>query len=113
DGPTPLHLFDAPAEGTGKTLLATVIALVAAGGESVVLPEASSDDEWRKRITAVLAEGATFVFLDNLSRTLDSGVLASALTARSWRDRLLGFSKTGVFPNRSVWLASGNNIRLS
>lgn len=113
DGPTPLHLLDAPVEGTGKTLLATVIGLVATGREPEAMAEASSDEEWRKRITAVLAEGPTFVLLDNLNRTLDSGALASALTCRVWMDRLLGVSKTARLPNRAVWLASGNNTRLS
>jgi hypothetical protein len=112
-GPTPLHLFDAPVEGTGKTLLATVIGLVATGREPAAIAEATSDEEWRKRLTAVLAEGPMFVLLDNLSRVLDAGALASVLTARTWKDRLLGFSKTATLPNTCVWLASGNNTRLS
>jgi hypothetical protein len=113
DGPTPLHLLDAPTEGTGKTLLATVIALVSTGREIEAIAEASNDEEWRKRITAFLADGATVVLLDNLNRTLDSGALASVLTSRTWKDRLLGFSKTGTFPNTAVWIASGNNTTLS
>src|SRR5262249_7584717 len=65
------------------------------------------------RLTAVLVEAPTFVFLDNLSRTLDSGALASVLTARTWKDRILGRTKTASLPNTCVWLASGNNTRLS
>src|SRR5262249_32643245 len=62
---------------------------------------------------AILAEGATFILLDNLSRTLDSGALASALTTRTWKDRILGVSKMAALPNTAVWLASGNNTVLS
>jgi hypothetical protein len=113
DGPTPLHLLDAQVEGTGKTLLATVIGLVATGREPEAMAEGFCDEEWRKRLTAVLAEGPTFVLLDNLNRPLDSGALASALTCRVWKDRLLGVSKTARLANRCVWLASGNNTRLS
>jgi hypothetical protein len=113
DGPTPLHLLDAPVEGTGKTLLATVIALVATGREAEAIAEGDGDEEWRKRLTAVLAEGARFVLLDNLSRALDSGALAAALTARTWKDRILGHSKMAALPNTAVWLASGNNTCLS
>src|SRR5262249_46038918 len=113
DGPTPLHLLDAPVEGTGKTLLAAVIALVATGRSAEALAEGSGDEEWRKRLTAVLAEGPTFILLDNLRRVLDSGALAAALTAVVWKDRLLGFSKMAVLPNTAVWLASGNNTSLS
>jgi putative DNA primase/helicase len=113
DGPTPLHLLDAPTEGTGKTLLATAITIVATGREAEAVAEAADDEEWRKRITAVLAEGPTFVLLDNLNRTLDTGALAAALTARVWKDRILGVSKTARLPVGCVWLASGNNARLS
>jgi hypothetical protein len=113
DGPTPLHLLDAPVEGTGKTLLATVIALVSTGREPEAIAEADDDEEWRKRITALLSEAPVFILLDNLNRVLDSGALASVLTTRLWRDRILGVSKTATLPNTSVWLASGNNTRLS
>jgi len=113
DGPTPLHLFDAPTEGTGKTLLVSCITVVAAGREPEGFTESANDDEWRKRLTAALEEGGTFVFIDNLNRILDTGALASILTARTWKDRKLGFTKMLTLPNTAVWLASGNNTRLS
>jgi hypothetical protein len=113
DGPVPLHLLDAPVEGTGKTLLANCIGIVVTGRDLEAMAEGKDDDEWRKRIIATLAEAPAFVFLDNLSRLLDSGALASALTARVVKDRLLGFSKTATVPNAAVWIASGNNCRLS
>jgi hypothetical protein len=113
DGPTPMHLLDAPVEGTGKTLLASCISEVSTGRPVEAIAEATEDDEWRKRLTAVLMEGPTIVLLDNLNRTLDSGALASVLTTRIWKDRVLGVSKTARVPNLAVWLASGNNTRLS
>jgi hypothetical protein len=113
NGPTPLHLIHAPVEGTGKTLLANVITLVATGRSVEAIAEARDDDEWRKRLTAALAEAPTFLVFDNLNRTLDSGALASALTAPTIKDRLLGVSKTVVLPVRCVWLATGNNVKLS
>ena len=54
DGPTPLHLFDAPVEGTGKTLLVSCVTTVATGRECEGLTEASCPDEWRKRLGAML-----------------------------------------------------------
>jgi hypothetical protein len=113
DGPTPQTLYDAPVEGTGKTLCVTCATLVATGREPEAISEARDDDEWRKRITATLSESPTFVFLDNINRTLDSGALASALTATTWKDRILGVSRTIRVPNTATWLASGNNTRLS
>lgn len=113
DGPTPLHLYDAPVEGTGKTLLVTAIAYPYTGRPIPAMAEARDDEEWRKRITAALSEAPTFIFLDNLNRFLDSGALASALTSRTWTDRILGVSKTACLPNNAIWLASGNNVTLS
>jgi hypothetical protein len=112
-GPTPLHLFDAPVEGTGKTLLCNVITVVATGRPAEPTAESSCDEEWRKRLTALLVEGPTFILLDNLNRTLDSAALASVLTTTVWKDRLLGSTRTVTVPNTAVWLASGNNTKLS
>jgi putative DNA primase/helicase len=113
EGPTPLHLLDAPVEGTGKTLLAMAVSLISTGRTAESIAEGSCDEEWRKRITALLVEGASFILLDNINRVLDSGALASVLTARTWRDRVLGFTKTACLPNNAVWMASGNNTILS
>jgi hypothetical protein len=113
DGPTPLHLFDAPTEGTGKTLLVQAATLVATGRPVEGMPECAESEEWRKRLTATLAEAPVYVFLDNINRWLDSSQLASAITARTWKDRVLGYSKNAVLPVTCVWLASGNNTRLS
>jgi putative DNA primase/helicase len=113
DGPTPLHLLDAPVEGTGKTLLASAVSVVSTGRDVEAIAEARDDEEWRKRITAVLAEGPAIVLLDNINRVLDAGALAAALTARVWKDRILGVSKTARLPVTCAWLASGNNTRLS
>jgi hypothetical protein len=113
DGPTPLHLFDAPTEGTGKTLLAQVTTMIPCGRPVDGMPECTQDEEWRKRLTATLLEAPPYLFLDNLNRWLDNGQLASAITGRSWKDRVLGVSKNVALPITCIWLASGNNVRLS
>ncbi len=113
DGPMPLILFDAPTEGTGKTLLAIALSFMSLGHEPKTTPEAHTDEEWRKRILAILIDSADFALLDNLNRVLDSGALASVLTARVWTDRLLGVSKNITLPNDTIWLATGNNTQLS
>jgi putative DNA primase/helicase len=113
DGPTPLHLFDAPTEGTGEGLIVSCVTVVGTGREAEPMTEAGSDEEWRKRITATLADGPVFILLDNLNRILNTGALASVLTSRTWKDRLLGFSRTASLPNMAEWLATANNARLS
>jgi hypothetical protein len=111
-GPAPLALLDAPQQGTGKSLLASVIAVLATGRPAAMMAASDSDEEWRKRITATLASGATVITLDNLAGRLESASLASALTSVEWQDRVLGVSKMVSLPNRATWLATGNNIRL-
>ena len=71
-----------------------------------------TEDEWRKRITAMLLEGATAITIDNLEGKLDSPSLASALTSITWKDRILGRSEMAALPQRASWVATGNNIRL-
>lgn len=113
DGPTPLHLIDAPTEGTGKTLLASVLGAATLGRAPHPVAEGQCDEEWRKRITAMLVEGTGFVLIDNLARAVDSAALASVLTTADWSDRILGVTKMARVPNRAVWVATGNNPSLS
>jgi putative DNA primase/helicase len=114
DGPTPLHLFEAPAPGTGKTLLVLAVATPALGARPLpAMAEAHGGDEWRKRITAKLRRAPEYVLIDNIRRPLDSSALALALTAATYEDRLLGVSETIRLPVRCAWLATANNPLLS
>lgn len=115
DGPTPIHLIEAPTHGSGKGLLASLISIVTTGSvaEGRTVPE--NEDEIRKMITAELIAGRPVILLDNLSekRQLDSAALASVVTLPCWTDRLLGESRMLVLPNNALWLMTGNNPRLS
>jgi primase/DNA polymerase family protein/DNA primase RepB-like protein len=112
-GPTPLHLIEKPTAGTGAGLFVDVIAIVATGRSAAPMTEGRDEDEWRKRLTAVLRSGAALVVIDNLRRRLDSGSVAAALTATTWQDRLLGASDIVALPVRCAWIATGNNPALS
>ncbi|WP_165252741.1 hypothetical protein [Paludisphaera soli] len=113
DGPTPLHLIDAAKPGTGKGLLVDAVHVVAAGRCAEPMPEADDDAEWRKRVFAALLGDPKFLFIDNVNTYVDSGALASALTARTMKDRMMGASRTAEVPVRCVWVAAGNNVRMS
>ena len=109
----PLHLIDAPTPGTGKGLLADMLTIPATGRSAEIMAEGRDDEEWRKRITAILIRAPGFILIDNVRRRVDSSALAAVLTAGHWTDRLLGQSKTVTLPVRAVWLATGNNVGLS
>ncbi len=110
DGPVPLVAVDAPTAGSGKSLLVESIGLIATGSSPAAMSLPRKDDELRKQITSVLLGGTPIVLLDNITHTLESGVLAAALTSRNWSDRLLGKSETVSVPNNCLWIATGNNL---
>ena len=112
DGPTPLFAVDAPTAGSGKSLLVESIGLVATSSSPATMSLPRKDDDLRKQITSVLLNGSPVVLLDNVTHTLESGVLAAALTSRNWSDRLLGKSETVSVPNSCLWIATGNNLQL-
>jgi putative DNA primase/helicase len=113
DGPTPLHLIEKPTPRTGGTLLAAMLVLPAVGKSVIHLTEANDNDTWKKAITAVLRSSPISVCIDNIRRRLESSHLASAITATTWTDRVLGFSENISLPVRTAWLATGNNPSLS
>ncbi len=75
-------------------------------------PETKNEEEVRKVITAVLAEGRLWVLFDNLTGKLRSPALASVLTTKKWSDRNLGETRMLSLENRSIWSATANNLEV-
>ncbi len=111
-GPVPLALVDAPQAGTGKTLLAEIVAMIGTGRAGEMLGAPRDDEEWRKQITSKLSAGGTTIIVDNVENALYSPSLARALTSRTWTDRVLGRSEMVTVSQRATWIATGNNITL-
>jgi putative DNA primase/helicase len=107
---SPLFALDAPSPGSGKSLLASVAAVLATGDEPAMYALPESEAELRKAITAHLDTGARAVIFDNVTRTLRSSALASVLTCDVWEDRLLGRTERVRLPQQAVWIATGNNM---
>jgi hypothetical protein len=112
-GSTPLHLFEAPTPGTGKGLLADVVAIPSTGRRAATITEARNEEEWRKRITAMLRNGRAITLIDNIQARLESPALSAAITSPMWTDRLLGGNDIVSYPVRTIWIATGNNPSLS
>ena len=105
--------FDAPAAGTGKTLLAKCIGALATGGDVAVLPPTNEEAECRKRLFAALRGGSKVLLWDNVREPLGNSVIDSFLTSSLFADRVLGASENVELPNRSLFLVSGNNLVLT
>jgi len=112
DSPTPLALYDAPQAGTGKTLLAEVVSMIATGRAAETFSAPNDPEEWRKKITTALSAGASVVVIDNVSRRLDSDSLCQAITATTIADRVFRTFERIVLPVKCAWIATGNNIQL-
>ena len=84
--------------GAGKGLLARCICIIAFGREPHAVTAGATAEELEKRIAAELIEGSPALFLDNLNNTaFKSNLLASAITERPARVRLLGRVADGAF----------------
>jgi len=113
EGPVPATVIDKPTQGTGASLIAETIALIATGRPAPIMTECERDEEWKKVITSLLVKGQLVAVLDNVDGLLYSPSLAALLTASTWQDRILGFSKVVTLPHLSTWIITGNNIKLA
>lgn len=106
----PVHSFDAPKAGSGKSLLVDVASLISTGRRATVMSQAEGIEEEKKRLLALLMEGDLIVSIDNVERPLASDSLCSILTQETWKERLLGKNKTVTVPTNVSWFATGNNL---
>jgi hypothetical protein len=110
---SPAFGLDAPAAGTGKTLLAQVIGALGSGETPAAMPPASNkDEECRKRLFASLRDGYKSILWDNVRDVFGNTAIDAFLTAPVFADRILGVSETACLPNRALFLVTGNNLRL-
>jgi hypothetical protein len=111
-GAVPFALIDKPQSGTGASLIAEGIAIIATGRHAAMMTAPRDDAEWKKTITSTLRQGRTVAIVDNVEQKLFAPSLAGVLTSSVWTDRLLGYSENITLTHRLVWLATGNNVQL-
>lgn len=100
--------------GAGKGLLARCICIIAFGREPHAVTAGATAEELEKRIAAELIEGGPALFLDNLNNTaLKSNLLASAITERPARVRLLGKSQMVPLNASAFVILTGNGLTVS
>ena len=106
----PMFLFSAPVMGNGKSLLASTVTLIATGHPATAITHTTDPVEERKRLVAILLEGDQIVNFDNISGELKSDALCSILSEETYRDRILGETRSVTVPTNTLWLATGNNL---
>jgi hypothetical protein len=106
----PLHAFNAPTAGTGKSLLADVIALITTGNTISVMSQGKDEVETEKRLHSAMLAGDTIISMDNCDEPLGGDVLCQILTQPAIRIRPLGASKLVDAQKSCMILATGNNM---
>lgn len=109
----PLHLITATHAGSGKSLLADAVALIATGKPATIFDLGDDDDEQEKRLLSVLLAGDSVINLDNLERPLGGGHINKVLTQETFTGRVLGQSRNATAPTTTTWIATGNNTGVS
>lgn len=111
----PAFAFDAPIQGSGKTLLAGCVGALAEGRAPDIWPHTAGrdDEETRKRLFTALRTGGRTLVWDNIVGVFDSAAMAAFITADAMIDRILGKSEAVRIPNRTLLLLTGNNLSLA
>ncbi len=107
---SPIAGFDAPEAGTGKSLLAESVSLVATGLRPPALSQGKTAEEDEKRLATVLFAGDPIIHIDNCERPISGDFLCSMTTQEVVQARILGLSERRVLPCTSLVLVSGNNL---
>lgn len=106
----PAFLIAAHDYGSGKSYLAELVALFA-NPEVEMVRWAQRTEEQDKMLLSLLREARPACIFDNLIRDWQSPTLAAILTSPTYNDRLLGSSEAISVSTRTLFIATGNNVR--
>lgn len=111
----PAFMFEAPTQGSGKTLAASALAALVRGTRGGVTPFVggrNADEELSKQFVSMLMAGESFLLVDNVVGTWRSSVLASVITDAAIRARILGGNSWFCGDVRLMITATSNNASL-
>jgi hypothetical protein len=89
-----------------------MLAVAVLGRRAAASAWSLSEEERRKALFAYLGEGVAFLVWDNIPRgeTISCPSIEKALTAETYKDRILGVSENRTVPATTVHVFTGNNI---
>lgn len=108
----PAFALDAPAAGSGKTLLGQCLMALAGGGTLYAPLPVRQEDEVAKVLLSVLTDKPKAALFDNQIGLLDSASLAAVLTSAEYSGRILGQTKQVQIDTGLMVLFSGNNMTI-
>ena len=108
----PLHGFNAPTAGTGKSMLVDIASVIATARPAPVIAQGKSEEEMEKRLGAALIAGDVLIAIDNCEEPLGGELLCQVMTQTSLKVRILGRSLNAEVPSNAATFATGNNLTL-
>jgi len=115
DGGCPGYFITANEPGTGKSTLFEFISRLVYGKMTLSVDWGEDQVERRKEIISVLREGVECLLFDNITQGTEvkSPILAQALTAGEFKNRILGKSEAVRIRAQSLFVFMGNNLNMS
>ncbi len=112
-GSKPAVLFNGNQAGLGKSTLAQILARLRDGAEAATASYSENDEEFEKRIGAIVKSGATTVIIDNAKAKprrakIDSACLERSITDPVLSYRLLGQSSEIRAENSHIFCITAN-----
>ncbi len=113
-GSVPAFLFEANTAGSGKTLLADTVSMLARGRDAGKMSFPATDDELEKILSSEAIAGSEITCFDNVRLPFGGAPLDKFLTAVHMVSlRVLGKTESRSVPWNSVILSTGNNYAFS
>jgi hypothetical protein len=109
----PLHAFTAPTPGTGKSLLVDLIAIIVSGNGMPVISQGKDEEEFEKRLSGELLEGAPLISIDNCTYPLGGSFINQCLTQPMVKARRLGQTGNTLVRVVATIFATGNNFSVT
>ena len=108
----PLHAYDAPTAGSGKSMIVDIASILATGERAAVFAQGATLEEFEKRLSVQLMMGRQIIAIDNITQELDGDLLNQSLTQDRVDLRILGESRAVTAQCPAVTAATGNNLKL-
>jgi hypothetical protein len=106
----PMHAFDSPVAGTGKSMLNDIVSLIAIGNRAAVVRHTEDQVEFDKLFSAIIMYGLPMVPIDNCDGPLKGALLNQTLTQEIVNCRILGKSEFIPVRVNTTISANGNNL---
>lgn len=117
-GSKPAVLFNGNQPGLGKSILAQIIAILRDGKPTETATYNPNDEEFEKRLGAIVRRGATTIIIDNAKGNgrnprIDSACLERSITDPILSFRLLGYSREIRAENSHIFCITANTPDVS